>query len=143
MPKAKKAEAARAPKVFLGVKLAPGLKRRVERTAKQSTRSLSAEVEARLEQSLREQEFLGGPRVVQILDTVALAFAHAGQRWALVEGRKGDWISDPDCYAAGMHAAIDALLFSHPDAKPERLLAEIEALKGRTAAHFLKQEQKQ
>ena len=90
MPKAGKMTGQRASKVFLGVKIAPDLKRRLEAAQKQTKRSLSGEVEARLGQSLREQEFLGGPSVTGVLDRVALAFAHAGQRWALVESKKGD-----------------------------------------------------
>lgn len=51
-------------RVHLGLRVSPELKRRLERAAEQSTRSLSQEVEFRLEQSFQSERFLEDVRKV-------------------------------------------------------------------------------
>jgi hypothetical protein len=137
-----------ARKVPITVKVAPDLKLRIERAAAASTRSVSAEVETALERATVGQEFLGGASVQRVLDKVALAFAHEGQRAADLKRKRAgsDWTADPDCYVAAMLGAVETLLLSQPDPKQgslsEHIKLQIESLEGRMATYFWKEGRK-
>jgi predicted transcriptional regulator len=130
----------RGERVHVGFRVPPDLKRRLEAAAKTSTRSISQEAELRLEQSFRSQDFLGGVEVQQLLDKVALAFAHEGQLAADSKRKRGEWAGDPECYQAAMLGAMETLLLQQPEPKvgtlPESIQAQIESLRGRMATHI-------
>jgi hypothetical protein len=76
-------------KATLHVRASPALKRRLQAAADRADRSLSAEMELRLEASFRSEDAVGGAQVVALLESMATA--------ALVRFGLG-WIHDPDAY---------------------------------------------
>lgn len=109
---------------------------RLEAAASANGRSLAQEVEVRLERSFAEEHGFGGPDMRRLAYLMATAFATAGQ---LRAGSKPDWISDRDCYRAGLFGAVDALLIGLPGATAEEVAREIEGLKGRLLSRIARE----
>jgi hypothetical protein len=103
-----------------------GLKSKVEQSAAAQQRSISEEIEARLERSFTTEAGFGGPEMTRLAYLMASSFAVAGQRDA---AGKSDWIADPRTYGNGVAAVLDALLIGFPNGE-EKALA-LKALIGR------------
>jgi hypothetical protein len=101
-------------KVHLGLRVAPELKQRIEKAAKHSTRSMSQEVEMRLDRAFREEDVFGGAGVHSVAMLMTAAFALPGQRRAKEKGLKDDWVNDAECYLAGIAEVIAQLIHSFP-----------------------------
>jgi hypothetical protein len=80
----------------------------LELSAKMSGRSVSEEIERRLEQTFRDEADAGGPALVKINRLMTSAFAVAGE---MASGGKPpeEWIRDPVVYWFGARAVFKAL----------------------------------
>jgi hypothetical protein len=76
-------------KATLNVRASPALKRRLQAAADRADRSLSAEMELRLEASFRSEDAVGGAQVVALLESLATS--------ALVRFGPG-WVHDAHAY---------------------------------------------
>jgi hypothetical protein len=104
------------------IRLRDRLKAALAQSADEQQRSLSEEIERRLETSFVVEEVLGDAEMRRLIFFVTSAFAAAtGKR---------DWLNDPIAYSAGTAAVLDALLIGFPDRGEDRARA-IEALVGR------------
>lgn len=92
----------------------PSLKAALDVAAKTNRRSVSEEVEARLEQSLLLETILGGRDAL----FMAATFTLAGQRAAEHEGHPEwdpvEWREDPVCYQTAILAVVKELWRRHP-----------------------------
>jgi Arc-like DNA binding domain len=134
MPKAKSAKGGKLHP--LNMRTTQEVREWIERSAAASGRSLSAEVEARLERSFIEEQIIGGRRLSWLAHVMAMQFATAAMTRALAKGLgpiEGDaWLDDPDCYKAGMYAAFDVLLAGLSGVDPAAKVApEIAAFRDR------------
>ena len=90
MAKAKRANFGGRPKrepmpgerVPMSFRVTPELKARIDRAAEHSGRSVSLEMELRLEQSFEKETRLGGPDLSNIATLMLAAFWHAGSQYA-------------------------------------------------------------
>jgi hypothetical protein len=108
----------------------------IERSAAASGRSLSAEVEARLERSFVEDKIFGGHRIGPLTQLMAMQFSTAAMIKAFSKGlwRPQDdaWLDDPECYRAGMLAVVDFLVASMSKLDVDAMVTwDIAALKER------------
>jgi hypothetical protein len=88
------------------IRMRDALKSRVEQSAAEQQRSLSQEIEARLESSFRQEDVLGGPEMTRVAYLMASSFA--GQQ----------------DYANGVIAVLDALLRELPNGPDKKLAIE-------------------
>jgi hypothetical protein len=104
-----------AKRAQFNTRLRPSLKAALDAAARANGRSVSEEVEARLEQSLTLETFLGGRDAL----IMAATFALAGQRAAEHEGHPewglAQWRQDPVCYETAILAVAKSLWLQHPD----------------------------
>jgi hypothetical protein len=126
-------------RVHLGFRVSPDLKRKVERAAKDSTRSISQEAEARLEQSFLKEDALGGRELVRVHDLMAIAFAMGGQASEPDKSPK-EWITIPSAYIAGMTGVLRALMAGLPN-KEDAALA-VQALLSESATQVVREREK-
>ena len=97
----------------------------LERDAAQHQRSLSEEIEARIEQGFTLEKALGG----RVVFRMVAAFAHNGQQQADALGLNGDWIGDESCYQAALIAVVRALWKEYPgDRSPDQLERVLKAI---------------
>jgi hypothetical protein len=81
----------------------PATRDQIERAAQENHRSISEEVEARIERSFLLDQVLGGKYPLMM----ASAFTLAGQHAGAFKGLAGDaWQSDPECYSAALLAVV-------------------------------------
>jgi hypothetical protein len=94
------------------------LKSRIEQSADAQERSISEEIEARLQRSFAEDARLGVPALVELMDRVTAAFLRGGQAGAMACGHPeqppAEWMNDLFCYRAAVYSAIDALAAAQP-----------------------------
>jgi Arc-like DNA binding domain len=99
-------------------RLRASLKLALDDAARSSGRSLSEEIEARLEQSLTLESIFGGREVFDLALLLAATFALAGQRAAETDNhpdwRAAQWRNDPWCYETAIFAVADVLWQQHP-----------------------------
>jgi hypothetical protein len=104
-------------RVQLGFRVPPELKKRLERAAGHSTRSISAEAEFRMQQSFDRQDLL--PDVLKLafgsdLGSMVMLLGErmhdAGLTAGLLKnGTTADWIKDPDAFAKAVAVGHDVL----------------------------------
>jgi Arc-like DNA binding domain len=100
------------------IRMRDELKSKIEQNATAHQRSISEEIETRLERSFVEETAFGGPEMRRMAYLMGSAFAVAGQHSAAGEP---DWLDEPAHYAAAGAGVIDALLIGRAD---EPLLIE-------------------
>jgi hypothetical protein len=122
-------------RVSLGLKVTADIKRRLDEEANKSGRTQSQQAELMIERSFAEQDALAGPKMRQLAYFMATSFALAGQHSA---AGNPDWITDRDCYRAGVIGVLDALLIGRDD---EDAALIIEALKGRLLSRIARREE--
>jgi hypothetical protein len=120
------------------IRLRDELKSQIQEAATAQDRSMSDEIERRLEASFSQEASLGGPEMRCIVYLMTAAFEAAGTRNA---AGKPDWVRDRDAYRAGLIGVVDALLIGLPDATPHDAALIIEALKGRLLTRLANEEQ--
>jgi hypothetical protein len=92
----------------------PSLKAALDAAAQTNRRSVSEEVEARLEQSLLLETILGGRDALFMAATFALAGQHAAEHEGHPEWGLREWREDPACYETAILAVAEQLWRQHP-----------------------------
>jgi hypothetical protein len=101
------------------------VRQKLETAAKFSGRSLSAEVEHRVEESIRQDDVFGGPGLRRVAYTRATAFAGAGQHSAGRGVPFKDW-SSANCITAVASVVVALAKLTHlSDADLENLGLQI------------------
>ncbi|MCK1517282.1 Arc family DNA-binding protein [Bradyrhizobium sp. 190] len=118
------------------------------KSAENSGRSVSEEIEYRLERSFSEEGAFGGGPVKHMAIKMAVAFGNGGRAAACANGHPGwtaaEWILDSSCYRTATFAVIESLLKVFPGANLTEILQVadsiplmVEALKSDAATHFV------
>ena len=122
----------KATRAQVGLRIPEGLRERVEKAAKNSGRSLNAEILERLEQSFQTEERFGGPGLVDLAESITTLMSITGQRAAFYETSEimsaSKWLYMPFPYDQAKEAAITILERFRPPGKivvPKRSWAEV------------------
>jgi Arc-like DNA binding domain len=104
------------------IRMRDELRSKIEQNATAQQRSISEEIETRLERSFAEEDRFGGPAMVGIVNMLVGAFLSGGQRCAAASGHPewtpADWLKDRDCYRAAALAVGFALNLPLPTTAP-------------------------
>lgn len=114
------------------------------KSATNSGRSVSEEIEHRLERSFSEDAAFGGGAVKHMAIRMAVAFDHAGRAAAAAAGHPDwtaeEWVLDENSYRTAVFGVISSLLKSYPGSDLTRVLQiadgiplMVESLKGNVA----------
>ena len=112
-------------RVHAGLRVTPDLKGRIERAAAKSGRSLSQEMEFRIERSLSLDAAFGSGEMHDMALKMATAFA-----------------VDADCYRSAMFSVFNALIRGAPQGDEEQTARAIEALKSSLLTKIAQQRSK-
>jgi hypothetical protein len=108
------------------------VRQKLETAARMSGRSLMAEAEHRVQQSIDQDDVFGGPELRRIAYAMATGFALTGQFSAGPDVPAKEWLRGPAAITATA-AAVDAVIHALPfDDDALRLLGEV--LVGRIAS---------
>lgn len=124
------------------------LDEQLRKSADNSGRSVSEEIEYRLERSFAEDNAFGGGPVKQMALRMAVAFETGGRAAAAASGHPGwtsaEWILDPGCYRTAVFAVIETLLKVYPGANLTDILQLVDgvplmiaSLKSDAASYYL------
>ena len=106
------------PRVPLSLRITSDLKQKLSEAALGNERSLSQEVERRLEQTVREYDRLGGPQLTELMETIATVMKSTGQLAGFCEARRvtnrGEWLALPFAFDQAVKAAIIVLEHHRP-----------------------------
>lgn len=110
---AKRGKSARAQ---VPLRIPEALRARIERAAKETGNSMNAEILERLEGSFDIEDRLGGPQLIELIETVASAMKSTGQHAGFYETGKltnrGQWLVLPYAFDQATKAA-KAILEHH------------------------------
>lgn len=109
-------------RVPVSFRVTPDLKARLNRVAEESGRSISLEMEMRLQQSFEKEARLGGPDLANLAMLMLAAFSHAGAQYARANENPDSpkrWLQDPAAYGAAVAAVLRALIIGDPEADRE------------------------
>lgn len=124
--KKKAGEGGVGPRPVLQFRVHEELYEDLKKSAAQHRLSISEEAASRLSSTLK----WGGlaphvplfPNVERIATLAASAFWHAGQRaHGFEDYQSSKWMNDPECYRAGLLAAVQTLIAGMPSPTPENL----------------------
>ena len=105
----------------VGLRVSEDMRRRLETAAKSNDRSINAEILERLGRSFDIEDRLGGPRVVEMTETIATVMRSTGERAGFLEtGRltnQGEWLSLPYSFDQAAKAANVILKHYKPKGK--------------------------
>ena len=105
-------------RVSLGLRVTADIKSKLDEAARHSARSQSQEAEFRLERTFADDDRLGGPRLVELLEAMASAMRITGQTAALAESdnemNQGQWLSLPYAFDQATKAALAVLKQHRP-----------------------------
>jgi hypothetical protein len=104
-----------AKRAQFNARLRPSLKAALEAAAWVNRRSLSEEIEGRLEQSFTLETVLGGRDALVMSATFVLAGQRAAEHEGHPEWGPAQWREDPVCYETAILAVARALWDRHPD----------------------------
>jgi hypothetical protein len=107
------------------IRMRDELKGKVLHSADDQERSISQEIEYRLERSFTDEAAFGGPEMQRLAYHMVAAFALPAYQHA---SDKANWVHDQAGYRAGVIGVCDALLQGFADEDAARV---IEVLKGR------------
>jgi hypothetical protein len=100
-------------RVSLGLRVTADIKKKLDKAAERASRSQSQEAERRLERSFAEEDRLGGPQLVELLEAMASAMKITGQTAALAESdnvmNQGQWLRLPYAFDQAAQAAAAVL----------------------------------
>ena len=86
-------------RVSLGLRVTAEIKTRLDQAAESAGRSQSQEAELRLERSFETEDRLGGPQLVDLIETIASVMKSTGERAGFTETGKltnrGEWLALP------------------------------------------------
>jgi hypothetical protein len=99
--------------VQVGLRMKEPLRATLDEVARQRGVSMNAEIVARLERTLGEEDRFGGPAMLPIVNMLAGAFLRGGRLGAAAMGHPewtpDRWLNDPFCYRAAAYAVGQAL----------------------------------
>ncbi len=102
----------------LGLRVTAETKQRLDDAAEQSGRSQSQEAELRLERTFAAEDRLGGPNMVDLMETIASVMKSTGEiAGFLASGRimnQGEWMGVPFAFEQARRAAVDILEHHRP-----------------------------
>ncbi len=105
-------------RVSLGLRVTAEIKMRLDQAAESAGRSQSQEAELRLERSFETEDRLGGPRLVEMIETIASVMKLAGQQAVYWETGKlmnqGEWLVLPYPFDQAVEAAKTILEHYRP-----------------------------
>jgi hypothetical protein len=113
----------------------PQLRRQLEEVARTNGRSLTSEVEHRLEQSVTHDDAFGGPELRRVAYAMAAAFSLAGLHSAGPDVPPKDWLRDPSACIAAISAVVDTLVVL-TGLNDEHAKLATEAIKGRVLSRI-------
>ena len=117
-------------RVSLGLRVTADIKSKLDNAATRSDRSQSQEAEFRLERTFADDDRLGGPRLVELLEAMASAMRITGQTASLLFSdnvmKQGQWLGLPYAFDQATKAAMAVLEQHRPegDVGPPQLSAE-------------------
>ncbi len=95
------------------LRLPDDLRSRIEKAAKGRNVYINAEILERLEQSFQTEKRFGGPRVVELIETIATVMKSTGEYAGFYETGKltnrGEWLALPYAFDQAVKAAITIL----------------------------------
>jgi hypothetical protein len=95
------------------IRMRDGLKSKVEQSAVAQQRSISEEIETRLERSFEQEDHVGGSEMQAIISRVTAAFLHGGRLGAISRGHPewgpDRWMQDELARKVAIAAAVDEL----------------------------------
>ena len=131
---AKKGKPARAQ---VPLRIPQALHARLERVAKRNGISMNAEIAYRLVGSFEAEEKLGGPRVVEMIETIATVMKSTGAHAGFTESGKltnqGEWLDLPYAFDQATKAASTILEHYRPPGEivvPKPNLVEVIGVRG-------------
>jgi len=108
-------------RVSLGLSVTAEIKKRLDAAADRANRSQSQEAERRLEWSFTEESRLGGPQLIELVETIAKAMKSAGEMAGFMATHKvmsqGQWLAVPYARDHAIRAAIAILEHHRPPAE--------------------------
>ena len=115
------AQRKRTATVQLKVRMKEPLRGQLEKAAKARGMSLNAEIGKRLERSFETEDRFGGPRVVDLIETIATVMKTTGEHAGFIETRKlanqGEWLFLPWAFDQATKAANAIMKHYKPKGK--------------------------
>lgn len=125
------AKRGKSPRAQVPLRIPEAQRARIEKAAKARGASMNAEIVERLKRSFEIEERLGGPRVVELIETIAGVMKKTGEHAGFYEVGKptnqGEWLALPYAFDQAAKAAI-TILKHQPLGKivvPEPKLGEV------------------
>lgn len=105
------------------IRMRPAMRMRLEQLAAQSDRSVSEEIERRIETSMTDENMLGTPEGTAHLQMIAGALMRGGRAasaWKNGTAQPTElWLADPYCYQQATIAVLRMLLAFKPGGAPD------------------------
>ena len=107
------AKRGKSPRAQVPLRIPEALRARLEKAAKAGKVSMNAEIVERLQRSFETEDRLGGPRAVELIETIAVVMKLTGESAGVMESGKlakqGKWLSLPYAFDQAAQAAITIL----------------------------------
>jgi hypothetical protein len=122
------------------------LRKKLQEAAAANGRSVSEEIEWRLDRSFDHDEIFGGAEIRDIALTIAARFRDGGNLTASLSDKPrrsvATWIKDPHCFRGAFVAVLDGLLQRFPNRNLDEttyasIMEMINAFKTRAATPFV------
>ncbi len=105
----------------VGLRVSEDMRRRLEKAAKDRNVSINAEILERLERSFGIEDRFGGPRVIELIETIAAVMKSTGEHAGFYETGKvtnqGEWLALPYAYDQSTKAVAAVLKHHRPPGK--------------------------
>ena len=112
------AKRGKSPRAQVPLRIPEALRARIEKVAKARGASMNAEIVERLQRSFETESRFGGPRLVELIETIARVMKSTGESAGLYETGKlanqGEWLALPYAYNQAAKAA-KAILEHHAE----------------------------
>ena len=112
------AKRGKSPRAQVPLRIPEALRGRIEKAAKETGKSMNAEIITRLEESFGTEDRFGGPRLVEIVEAMASAMKSTGQTLGLLESNnvmnQGQWLGLPYAFDQATQAALTVLEHHRP-----------------------------
>ncbi len=108
------AKRGKSPRAQVPLRIPEAQRARIEKAAKARGASMNAEIVERLARSFDIEDRLGGPRVVELIETIAGVMKLSGEHAAFMADssklhNQGEWLDQPYGYDQARKAAITVL----------------------------------
>lgn len=108
------AKRGKSPRAQVPLRIPEALRARIEKAAKARGVSMNAEIVERLARSFETEDRFGGPRAVELIETIAAVMKSTGEHAAFMADssklyNQGEWLDQPYGYDQARKAAITVL----------------------------------